>query len=209
MIFSDTIPAIKNTKPGVWPAEPIDPNKPFKYMTRRIIKKTPTNTARITLEKGKICFWSYDLGYSYQFEGSRKAKYREEDILWVRETWRCNAVGTAGDSETAFIEYKDGDGINIDIDHKQSIYFSGKAKWRPSIFMPRKASRLTLEVKSVRAERLQDISEEAVRAEGGGVIEPGEVFFNFSVLWDSINAKRGYSWEKNPWVYVIEFGRLL
>ncbi|GHT90145.1 hypothetical protein FACS1894137_19510 [Spirochaetia bacterium] len=82
------------------------------------------------------------------------------------------------------------------------------SRWKSPLYMPRVASRFLLEVKSIKVERLQDISEEDARAEGGGGIEPGEVFFNFGNLWDSINAKRGYSWEMNPWVYVIEFMRV-
>jgi hypothetical protein len=108
-------------------------------------------------------------------------------------------------------------------------------KWRPSIFMPRKFSRILLEVVSVRVERVQDISEEDASAEGieWDVWDQAAVTRDYSgpdqwfqmwssdiegyvpldqlarasyqTLWDSINAKRGYSWELNPWVWVIEF----
>jgi hypothetical protein len=82
-----------------------------------------------------------------------------------------------------------------------------KWKKKPSIFMPRAAARLFLRVKNVRAERLQDISEEDAIAEGVDGIEPGELFFNFIALWNSLNAKRGYGWEANPWVWVYTFER--
>ena len=106
---------------------------------------------------------------------------------------------------------------------------------RPSIHMPRWASRITLEIVSVRVERLQDISEEDAIAEGvycGNVIVysyyenghhevwedryffdggPDEGFESavdaYAALWDSINGEG--SWEKNPWVWVIEFRRIL
>jgi len=84
--------------------------------------------------------------------------------------------------------------------------------WRPARFMPRWASRITLEITGIRVERLQEITSEDCKLEGipphqmGNVIQEGyPVQKAFANLWDSINAKRGYSWEKNPWVWVIEF----
>lgn len=81
--------------------------------------------------------------------------------------------------------------------------------WRPSIHMPRWASRITLEIKNVRVERLQDISVSDVRAEGieKGLLDTSyEMKEHFRELWDSINGKKpGASWKDNPWVWVIEF----
>ena len=81
-------------------------------------------------------------------------------------------------------------------------------RWRPSIHMPRWASRITLEVTGVRVERVQDITPEDAEAEG---IEPYAPIYApsasaidaFSELWDSLNAK--YGWDVNPWVWVVEF----
>ena len=94
-------------------------------------------------------------------------------------------------------------------------------RWRPSIHMPRWASRLTLEIVGVRVERLNEISEEDAIAEGierdaaefknynvkdvafpwiGGV---GAASASYSSLWESINGPG--SWEANPWVWVLEF----
>lgn len=99
-------------------------------------------------------------------------------------------------------------------------------RWRPSIHMPRWASRLTLEITGVRVERVQEISEEDARAEGVDWAspqfievepdeDPREVGYprstasfardNYRRLWDSLNKKRGFSWDTNPWVWVIEF----
>lgn len=80
---------------------------------------------------------------------------------------------------------------------------------RPSIFMPRWASRITLELTSVKVERLGDISHKDALAEG---VEydvsnlDGSPLARFKKLWESINGKG--SWDKNPWVWKIEFKRL-
>ena len=100
-------------------------------------------------------------------------------------------------------------------------------RWRPSISMPRWASRITLEITGVRVERLQDISEADAIAEGiesaghlfgykqwrdytpgyvGGLGEPdgwGTATSSYRSLWESINGSG--SWEENPWVWVVEF----
>ncbi|XJD15577.1 hypothetical protein V1591_16825 [Enterobacter roggenkampii] len=80
--------------------------------------------------------------------------------------------------------------------------------WRPSIHMPRWASRLTLEITSVRVERLRDLSEDDAKSEGitppsGGVLPGWEYRINFRELWMSIYGSD--NWEANPWVWVIEF----
>jgi len=91
---------------------------------------------------------------------------------------------------------------------------NGPTRWRSSRFMPRWASRIILEVTASRVERLQDISEENARAEGTtrlalseALSVPGTWRAAFADLWNSINAKRGYGWDTNPWVWVVEFKR--
>lgn len=98
----------------------------------------------------------------------------------------------------------------------------------PSIFMPRWASRILLEVTGVRVERVQSIATDDCEAEGitGTTLaspirgQPYEEYRTddglvygtpqsaFAALWDSINAKRGYGWELNPWVWVVSFVRV-
>jgi hypothetical protein len=94
-------------------------------------------------------------------------------------------------------------------------------KWKPSIFMPRWASRLTLRVTEVRVQRLQEISEEDAQAEGAGFdSEPcdharrtcAEIGCagpgyrgGFAELWQSLNAERGFGWDVNPWVIAVSF----
>lgn len=101
-------------------------------------------------------------------------------------------------------------------------------RWRPSIHMPRRFSRLTLEIVSVRVERVQEISEADALAEGvplcdysfgrayGGDLTGDGITrvpmdsarSAFLCLWDSINAARGFSWASNPWCWCIAFKRV-
>lgn len=107
------------------------------------------------------------------------------DGLWVRETWRW----VCPDDPDVALYRADG--------HAASTLPLG-FKWKPSIFMPRVASRITLEVVSVRVERVQEISREDEIAES---VSPGEFY---DKLWDSINIKR-CPWASNPWVWVVTF----
>ena len=131
--------------------------------------------------------------------GKVKSRYQPSDLLWVKET---------------FNDY-------CDPYYKNPVYrvtdenYPG-AKWKSSRFMPKKYARTWLEVISVRPERLQDISLEDCYAEGiesqfsanyknTENIPVMPLKGRFKRLWDSINAKRGYPWESNPWVWRIEF----
>jgi hypothetical protein len=83
-------------------------------------------------------------------------------------------------------------------------------RWRPSIHMPREAARLFLRVTDVRVERLQNISAEDCEAEGyfeTAPVEPRPRSW-FSEVWNARNAKRGYGWDSNPWVWVYTFERI-
>ena len=133
-------------------------------------------------------------------------KYCSGDILWVRETWLKIS--------SEYIYY---------VDKNKAV--QNCLKWKPSIFMPKEAARIFLEVKSVRVERLQTCSVynnnrevPDIIAEGIEIPEtcerdcptpkPDCYVCLFKELWDSLNAKRGYSLESNPWVWVYEFERI-
>lgn len=141
---------------------------------------------------------------------------RPGDRLWVRETW--GAVWPdmeAASLKDSIIEYRAN--LKPGCTDYPGEWPADEArgnpdapKWRPSIHMPRWASRITLEVTGVRVERVQDITLEDMIAEGATPIQEDCYFFDsyaipFCKLWDSVNAKRGYSWEQNPWVWIVEF----
>ena len=151
---------------------------------------------------------------------------RPGDRLWVRDTWRAMPLGGdrggpyfAKPGSGVAVDYKathPKDGCNFDEPDWCSLR-SPHENWRPSIHMPRWACRLTLDVVSVRVERLQDITEEDAKSEGVeegsypdyGTHPPTECFSyveSFGTLWDTINGKRpGCSWADNPWVWRVEF----
>lgn len=134
------------------------------------------------------------------------------DRLWVRETFQfvhANSYGQRNtfSTRTPFKQH----------DYRWIEYAATPKdkepppKWKPSIFMPRWASRITLEIETLRAERLQDISVHDCFQEG--VICPGcessehhpcvEIKGAYQKLWESINGKG--SWSANPWVWVVTF----
>jgi hypothetical protein len=146
------------------------------------------------------------------------------DRLWVRETFALSVIDPDGgspqdDPENYDVIYRatdtpgggwtDGEGKSIE------------APWEPSIQMPHWASRILLEIVSVRAERLQDISEDDAKAEGAwpdpSIVGKVAEHFNcdnlavypslaYRMLWESINGAG--SWDANPWVWVVEFKRV-
>ena len=134
------------------------------------------------------------------------------DKLWVRETWTPDGV----DKDAAKLLKRAPVHYRADGEAPEFL----NVKWRSPRFMPRWASRITLEITDVRVQRLQAISEEDALAEGV-VCNDGSPFIQgipttliqqpreeFMHLWDSINAKRGYGWDSNPWVWAIMFRQL-
>jgi hypothetical protein len=116
------------------------------------------------------------------------------DLLWVREAWStdpCYDHIMPSRLRTEWpVYYDSGPGLVITL---------GFHRVRPSIHMPRWASRLTLEVASIRVERLQEISDGDAKAEGVSGID------EYAHLWDSINGVG--AWALNPLVWVVEFKR--
>ena len=156
-----------------------------KSQTRRIVKPQPES------------------GIVFKDDLMKRCPYKVGMNLWVRE-----AFAPLNTSATGAYYRADYDEINI----KKAIKEGGSSGWKPSIFMPRKFSRINLEVANVRVEWVQEITELDAIAEGIGKrigsSSMGHVFTgieHFHALWDSINKKRGYGWAENPWVWVVEF----
>lgn len=114
------------------------------------------------------------------------------DRLWVKETF-----GWVKGNGRRTVFRADGDPVRDDGSTIEGM------KWKPSIFMPRHESRLTIEVTEVRVERVQDISEADAIAEGCAECGWDTARDEFAGLWESINGAE--SWTANPWVWVVSF----
>lgn len=208
-----------------------------KTQTRRVVKPQPELNQRLgLLWKGHYYGIRTD-GLPYLKTFVQECPYGVPgDRLWVRETW-----ARVSDGEKYGVCYR--------VDGEDQIDGEAGERWRPSIFMPRQASRITLEITGVRVQRVQEISEEDAIAEGIQIFgaTPVEILTGlmatmkpvtrraflasalavalglvdvlagrrkltnreaFAVLWDRINAKRGYGWRANPWAWAISFRRI-
>jgi len=182
-------------------------------MVQKILSGDKSQTRRVV----KIPSWTWDkaddlkLENGNLFANSRKTKeqspinppYAVGDVLWVRET-HCPLVVLDGVQQYAY---------RADGEVGEQEHLDKHDKWRPAIHMPREGARIFLRVKDIRAERLCEIvnSESDAKAEGVMGLEnyPGEpwAISNFIRLWNCLNADRGHGWDKNPWVWVVEFER--
>jgi hypothetical protein len=136
------------------------------------------------------------------------------DLLWVRETWKPVPISA----------YRCSEGVqqtpNPQDADEAAVYKAGwdrsssGVSWRPSIHMPRWASRITLRITDIRVERLQSVSHEDCEAEGcpgGHGSIPGYPYSatpreHFQTLWNKINGPG--AWDENPWVWVVSFERV-
>jgi hypothetical protein len=146
-------------------------------------------------------------------------KYHLGDLLWVRENFQIypmqEFLSKSGEMKPyTKIPKEKPEGYYVEYAAEQE----NQRKWRPSIFMPRYLSRIVLEVTDVRVERLMEITDRDAVNEGITMsLARGMNFKNdglegfrgyFAILWNDLNADRGYGWETNPWVYRIEFKRI-
>lgn len=189
-----------------------------KTQTRRVVKPQPIDNTEVDgnffegNHKGYVKVdghpnWKEQFAYEFCPYG------KAGDILWVRETVSARVIWGR-------FAYKASVTDKDDLEN---------TRWRPSIHMPKAAARIWLKVKSIRVERLQDISEEDAKAEGLEVVgthQDGTPLYkrykdhdygdglimtapfsapqaSFCNLWKSINGPD--SWTENPWVWVVEY----
>ena len=170
-------------------------------MVRAILDDTKTQTRRIVKPQP---------AGEWAATGRSSCPYGQPgDRLWVRE------------QHEFLMRYKNVRCLyRADMSEKivEAPYIPKVNRGRPSIHMPRWASRITLEIVSVRVERLQDMHHKTNEFLAEGImLSPSELFPDvntadklereFIKLWDSINAKRA-PWSSNPWVWVVEFKRI-
>lgn len=184
-----------------------------KTQTRRIVKPAKCrNTPLCDLSPCEIA------GEINRGDYSNSPYGKPGDLIYVRETFLGPLVDPDGDYPDGWHHVKhciyraDGHPMPEYVDMDDNLRFG----WKPSIHMPRWASRLTLKIKSIRIERLQDISEKDAKAEGvrGSMISeavskadsplPESPYIGgFMFLWQSINGLD--SWDANSWVWRIEY----
>lgn len=193
-----------------------------KTQTRRVVTHQPVTKPAFRCVSGKGWAWE---------SGDRQVRCpygTPADLLWVRETWRLwegAAFSTmSGDPLDPDIIVGPLSGLNRGFLRTRPIEYradtNSEGPWRPAIHMPRWASRVTLRLTSVAVERLQDISANDAKAEGLDWVGDGGARYglkgypatwhddprsSFAVLWDSINSRRGFGFDTNPWVWALRF----
>lgn len=185
-----------------------------KTQTRRVIKPQPESVSLPAI----YCPRKGQYGVSENPYGNAG------DRLWVRETWAVN------DDKYHRVIFKADEGT-------AKIGRPEFGRWKPSIHMPRCVSRINIGITDVRVEKLQEITEEGAKAEGLSCVTKDGNLYKYGIpdrdglpgaddtgwpwqewkvdprqaykkLWDAINEKRGYGWDANPWVWVVEFDLL-
>lgn len=189
-----------------------------KFQTRRVIKPQPALSPNGAWwhwpRLGGIASWTADRRPSPESFMSEamfeRSPYQVGMRLWVRETWYSLPLDLY---EKAFDATRE---ACISPDFSTAAFYRADGETgfrvRPSIHMPRWASRIMLEVVNVGVERVDEISDEDARSEGYPGRQAANGFADprawFRCLWDEINGKK-YPWSSNPFVWVIEFRRIM
>jgi hypothetical protein len=162
-------------------------------MVRAILEGRKTQTRRIVKGQALEFLESFVPEFvSLKENGFSKYGYAG-DKLWVKETWKY--VDFCGEDNGYVYRATDPDWESME-----------GWTWKPSIFMPKVASRITLNITGIKIQRLQDITEEDAMKEGYASDGDESARIWFSMLWDKINGVG--AWNENPWVWVLEFEKI-
>ena len=188
-----------------------------KTQTRRAIRPQPNGKLLGVLDRDRGPRYWFAAGPADRSSVEVYCPYgKPGDLLWVRETWQHSNHPLGPYDRDCTVFYR---ADYLDDPHGPDGEKSPEGKyrqWRPSIHMPRLACRITLRVTDVRVERLADISEDDVVAEGwphtdtngaGVPLRDAYPIGWYANLWEDINGKG--SWERNPWVWVVSFERVV
>jgi len=174
-----------------------------KTQTRRAIKPQP-KYKNVVFQYGRLVEYSM-IGSCWNEMAWHNPPYKKGDALYVREAWAD--VRILPSSKHSHYLYE--------ASHPNPN--SRPIHWRPSVHMPREAARIFLRVTDIRVERLQKISSTDMWNEGclphdinqSELTTHRECLEKYWIpLWNSLNAKRGYGWDSNPWIWVISFERI-
>lgn len=212
-----------------------------KTQTRRVVKPQPAEVAASAGKMpGLIRFKASDL--TLQTWNDACPYGAPGDRLWCRETWQYYdwsehgqpRIRYAANNDALWRKVAEGDSdkvVNIwaELSGEDNFKIDSRARdrrWRPSIHMPRWASRITLEITEVRVQRVQETSAKDILAEGA-VLRPhmdehlgkcpisafdekcySDLQSLWSNAWHKIYANQGHGWDKNPWVWAITFKRI-
>lgn len=204
-----------------------------KTQTRRPMKVPDFDRVAYDAERGVL-----ELGITIEGNtasmGRVRAPFAVGDRLWVRETFASfkGSSEPVSPRDASYVVMADGAQKYRDGSYSPGLatYAPGASdgiKWRPSIHMPRWASRITLEVTDIRPERVKSITNSDATAEGveyrraggmspggSGTFHVGEAHYgrapkeSFELLWDSIYGRGAFRWQHNPWVWAVAFKRV-
>ncbi len=179
-------------------------------MVRAILEGRKTVTRRPVKGVGLVWLDNFKPEYVADPENNLCPYGKPGDRLWVRETWT-----RAGNGDPGYLTYRATYPGCLPPD-LENIPPASELRWKPSIHMLRRDSRILLEITDVRVERLQDISRGDIRAEG--LVCPSELASDdvspnyrdwYPAAWRELWESTGGNWDANPWVWVVEFKQVM
>ena len=201
-----------------------------KSQARRVVRPQPNETKAAKYQVIKVADYftgcpQAGLAYYWSNQGcwnsseSFKCRYQVGDKPWVQEIWGvAPCYNELRPSELCLtarqVSWKADDGtVGADTYHRNVD------KWRLPVHMPKWAARIWLEITGIRVERVQDIDNDWEDCLKEGVVGKNEaccevnglhikVLWKFRDHWNSLNKKRGFGYDENPWVYIIEFKKI-